>query len=440
MFSKNNLKYILILALGFFWCSSLYLTQEQYMVNYASTNFINIAELLFGSFSMALGILVFGLLYKKIKNIRIIYLLFMILSIISMLSFFATKNIYLMATCLCLTCFFGTAGFGAGYHFSLLASNVERKYRGRVFAIGYGLASIGTYLVILLPEKFYSSIEALMLYIPVLIINLYLVLRQTSLPEIKEEKETKEFKSHFIRLSIIVLAMSLLSALSTDTIAIQTINVSGGYGSTRLYYCLGLLIAGFLADKKTSLFEISAIVSFIFSLLAIILLKDGYSINIIAGLSYSFVAFFVLFRTMTFVNLVDKKKNIVWAAAFGLMYSRIIEGILVLFEDQLINHYTLLIIVISIVLSLVIIVYFILYFQNSKLNETDIVKELSIKFKLGSQEEKVLNLLVQDLSNQEIAEKLFISVYTVKNHVANIYKKTGMKKKELKEKCYYRTN
>ena len=49
MFSKNNLRYILILAMGFFWCSSVYLTQEQYLVNYATTNFVNIVELLFGS-------------------------------------------------------------------------------------------------------------------------------------------------------------------------------------------------------------------------------------------------------------------------------------------------------------------------------------------------------------------------------------------------------
>lgn len=67
MFSKNNLKCILILAIGFFWCSSLYLTQEQYLINYASTDFINVSELLFGSLSMALGILTFGFLYKKIK-------------------------------------------------------------------------------------------------------------------------------------------------------------------------------------------------------------------------------------------------------------------------------------------------------------------------------------------------------------------------------------
>lgn len=440
MFSKNNLKYILILALGFFWCSSVYLTQEQFLANYATVNFVNVVELLFGSLSMALGILTFGLLYKKNKSTKKIYIIFMILSIVSMISFFATDNIYLMSICMCLTCFLGTAGFGAGYHFSLLGSNVPKEYRGRVFAIGYGLGSLGTYLVILLPESFYSSIQSLMLYIPVLLINLFLIIKDKNLIQVSEEKSTLSFKKYFIRISIIVLAMSLLSALSTDTIALYTINVSGGYGSTRLYYCLGLLVAGFLVDKKNNLFEVLTIVSFVFSLLSIVLLKESYSINLIAGLSYIFVAFFVLFRTMMFVNLIDNKKNMVWASAFGLMYSRIIEGLLVLFEDKLIEHYTLLIVIITISLSLVIVLYFLLYFQNKKITEIDSVKNISIKYKLGIQEEKVLNLLIQGLSNQEMADQLYVSVNTIRNHVANIYKKTGMKKKELIEKCFYKTN
>lgn len=440
MLNKNNLKYILVLTIGFFWCSSVYLTQEQYLTNYASVEFVNIVELLFGSISMALGILFFGLLYRKNKNVRNVYIIFMILSIVSMISFFGTKNIYVMSVCLCLTCLFGTAGFGAGYHFSLLGLNVEKEYRGRVFALGYGLGSIGTYLLILFPESFYSSINSLLIYIPILLLNLYLVLKKTNLIQIKEEKQTSSFKNYFIRISIIVLAMALLSALSTDVIAIKTIDIAGGYGSTRLYYCLGLLVAGFLADKKNNLFEILTIVSFVVSLLAIILLNEGYSINLIAGLSYTFVAFFVLFRTMTFVNLIDNKKNMIWASAFGLMYSRIMEGLMVLFEDKLINHYTILIIVITSSLSLVIVLYFLLYFQNNKMTENDAVKNISVKYKLGAQEEKVLNLLIQGLSNQEIADELFVSINTIRNHVANIYKKTGMKKKELKEKCFYKTN
>ncbi len=440
MFKKNNLKYIVILALGFSWCSSLYLTQEQALLKYADVDFVNIAELLFGSLSMALGILAFGFLYRNNKNMRMYYVIFMIISIVMAISFFATSDKYVMGVCLSLTCFFGTAGFGAGYHFSLLANEVEKEYRGRVFAIGYGLGSVGTYLMILLPESFYSSIESLMIYIPAILINLYLILKRINLMHIEKEKMTLSFKNYFIRISIIILAMSLLSALSTDAISIQTINISGGYGDSRLYYCGGLLLAGFLVDKKHNLFEILTIASFVFSLLAIILLKDGYSINIIAGLSYTFVAFFVLFRTMLFVNAVDSKKNMVWMAAFGLMYSRIMEGLMTLFEDKLIENYTVLIVVISIVLSLVIVLYFLLYFKNKQDNENSIIKSFSVKYNLSVQEEKVLSLLLLDKSNQEIADELYLSVNTIKNHIASIYKKTGMKKRELKEKYYYRTN
>jgi len=365
--------------------------------------------------------------------------MFMVLSIILMITFFATKNIYLMSICMCLTCFLNTAGFGAGYHFSLVSSSVKKEYRARVFAIGYALGSVGTYLIVMLPKGVYSSILSLIIYIPVMLINMYLVLQKTNLDTLKEEKYTKQFKNYFLRISIIVLAMSFLSALSTDAIAIYTINVQGGYGSTRLYYCVGLLIAGFLADKKNNLFEVLTIVSFIFSLLVIILLKEGYSINMIAGLSYLIVAFFVVFRTTTFMNLSDNKKSIIWASAFGLMYSRLMEGILVLFEDYLIKNYTLLIIVIMISLSLVIVLYFLLYFESSTSDENDTIKKIVIDYKLSAQEERVLILLIQGLSNQEIADKLYISVNTIRNHVANIYKKTGMKKKELKEKCYYKT-
>ena len=74
------------------------------------------------------------------------------------------------------------------------------------------------------------------------------------------------------------------------------------------------------------------------------------------------------------------------------------------------------------------------------MSENDAVKNISIKYKLGIQEEKVLNLLIQGLSNQEMADELYVSVNTIRNHVASIYKKTNMKKKELKEKCFYKTN
>lgn len=44
---------------------------------------------------------------------------------------------------------------------------------------------------------------------------------------------------------------------------------------------------------------------------------------------------------------------------------------------------------------------------------------------LGTREKEVLSLLVQELSNQEIAERLGISEATVRNYMSNIYDKIG---------------
>jgi DNA-binding CsgD family transcriptional regulator len=50
-------------------------------------------------------------------------------------------------------------------------------------------------------------------------------------------------------------------------------------------------------------------------------------------------------------------------------------------------------------------------------------------FNISPRENEVLNLLVKGLSYKEIAEKLFISLPTVKTHVSNIYQKMNIKNK-----------
>lgn len=50
--------------------------------------------------------------------------------------------------------------------------------------------------------------------------------------------------------------------------------------------------------------------------------------------------------------------------------------------------------------------------------------------RLTRQERSVLELIVQDKTNKEIAEALFVSVSTVKTHINNIYKKLGVTSRE----------
>lgn len=45
---------------------------------------------------------------------------------------------------------------------------------------------------------------------------------------------------------------------------------------------------------------------------------------------------------------------------------------------------------------------------------------------LSAREKDVLRLIARGMTNHEIAQRLFISPHTVKNHVSHIYQKIGM--------------
>lgn len=59
-----------------------------------------------------------------------------------------------------------------------------------------------------------------------------------------------------------------------------------------------------------------------------------------------------------------------------------------------------------------------------------------IKSSLTQQEQKVLQLLLKEYSNKEIADALFVSLSTVKTHINNIYKKLNVASREEVKKLY----
>ncbi len=48
---------------------------------------------------------------------------------------------------------------------------------------------------------------------------------------------------------------------------------------------------------------------------------------------------------------------------------------------------------------------------------------------LTSREQEILVCLAEGLSNEEIANKLYISIKTVKNHVSSVYRKSGIRER-----------
>lgn len=51
------------------------------------------------------------------------------------------------------------------------------------------------------------------------------------------------------------------------------------------------------------------------------------------------------------------------------------------------------------------------------------------KLELSKRELEILSLLAEGLSNQEIAEKIFVSLSTVKTHIQNLFEKLDVKRR-----------
>ncbi|HAQ52152.1 MAG TPA: hypothetical protein DCR12_05245 [Lachnospiraceae bacterium] len=435
MFSKNNVMHIIILAVGFFTCSCVYLTESIILKNVSDEVYSNYVSSSFGNLAMALGILLFILIHYKLHEFKNLYVVSMLFSIVSIIVFFASDNVIIMSISMIMYCIFCTSGFCGAYHFALIGANVDKEYRGRVFAIGYAIASVLSYLMTLLPEVIYASYISLFIYIPLIVLNTVLVVRSKSI-EIKQSvKSPVGLKKSVLILLVIIFLMSVLSTVSADVISVNSFDAKELYTYSRIFYAVGLVAAGILADKKRELFDIITLATFIYSLLAIVLFNHNIFAGVILELSYVCMGFFVIFRTVHMMNFADSSKKLVILSGSGLMLHRIVEGILVYFEKSIIDRFLITIIIETVLMCILILVYVLFFVKKNVASKNDKVKEIAVKYELSIQEEKVLGYLIQDMTNQEIADTMYLSINTIKNHNARIYKKTGMNKKELRERC-----
>lgn len=87
------------------------------------------------------------------------------------------------------------------------------------------------------------------------------------------------------------------------------------------------------------------------------------------------------------------------------------------------------------ILVLILTVYFISTVQKLRAIQTKEIKQKIESPTLTNQEEKIANLILENKSNKEIADELFISLSTVKTHIRNLYTKLNVANRhELSDK------
>ena len=192
-----------------------------------------------------------------------------------------------------------------------------------------------------------------------------------------------------------------------------------------------------IAGKKTGISFIALFISFNFLLVPGI----GYfvtlftTVEIMALIKYGFIIISILYTIMgSYTLLSARKKNYrmrytdIKNISSGIILIVFLQHVVLLFFENNI-YLTLAFIVLFYVFGGFLPVYLRYHTDLSKLlipGESTLSFDLFCeKFEISKREKEVIHEVCNGLSNQEIADKLFISLQTVKDHTHRIYGKTS---------------
>jgi len=125
--------------------------------------------------------------------------------------------------------------------------------------------------------------------------------------------------------------------------------------------------------------------------------------QVIIGFGLLITALLILFRIASIYHLYNNVGDDAWIAGFSLLF-----------------------LVIGIILSRKLFLKKIIVTQAApaSINEEQLLKE-----GISKREAEILLLMHQGLSNQQIADKLFISENTIKKHISNIFQKLRVERR-----------
>ena len=162
-------------------------------------------------------------------------------------------------------------------------------------------------------------------------------------------------------------------------------------------------------------------------------------------LSYFAFGFFAVYRVILFSDIASKRGTL-FLAGFGLMTGRIGdalgEGVCI----TLAGKTGILVLLTAILFAVTVLVFFkayaVLYtpITEEQQSEQEKFYRFAVKHDLSSRERDLLQLLLEEKTNSEIAAALFISENTVKFHVKNILQKTGCRNRKALIAVYYGAN
>ena len=204
---------------------------------------------------------------------------------------------------------------------------------------------------------------------------------------------------------------------------------------SRLVYAAGLIIAGFVTDRNRKHGAICALAALVIPFIILALQGETLPVVVFWVLSYFTFGFYSVYRVILFSDYAAER-DMLFLSGLGLMLGRVGDAFGEMICIALAGHLPVQVAVTALLFAGATAMFFkaynVLYVPETErvLSEREKFHYFAMEHDLSAREQDVLRLLLEQKTNAEIADSLFISENTVKFHVKNLLQKTGRKNRK----------
>ena len=186
------------------------------------------------------------------------------------------------------------------------------RYTGRLIGTGMGAAILLQFVVQNLMPQSFTFIISIVFSVAFV---MYFITKapwdwilENPLPYSSDTQ--KDFKKALLLIVAVVL-MSLVAGMIDSVLTVFNAEKSYDiYGGVRLFYALGLILAGFLADiRERKYFPLSSVCTILLSSVCMFFLSDKISYFAGTALMYLYSGFYVIFFTVMFLDFAPKSNR-----------------------------------------------------------------------------------------------------------------------------------
>ena len=325
-------------------------------------------------------------------------------------------------------------GLIAGWYLRSLTLAVRKERRGLVFGGGYALSTVTVWLLSRFGiGSFLKSGAVLFVYLALTALCLFL-------PPVEAEREAREEEPAAgekteVRGCLLLLCATvfLLSLTKNVGFSFPSADLAAGLDLelSRVLYAVGLIAAGLISDRSRRYGAVCALTALVTPFIMLALSGETVSAAIFWGLDYLLFGFFSVFRVLLFADLAEHR-NAPALSGLGLFCGRLGDAAGSVLSTLLAGRLAVAVLVTTGLFTVTVFVFF-RFFQQQYADAAparersgeERFEAFASRCALSSRERAVLRLVLEERTNSEIAQTLFVTESTVKFHMHNLLKKTG---------------